>query len=255
MQQIHKKDFQVQGLSSQANRAITLDIGCGHGFKTCTESKHNYTIGIDYDEENIKICLTRYPNNIFVIMDAEKLGVQSLICAKVIIHDVLEHVVAPDSVVTEAYRVLQNKGILDIIVPHSRSEKILAWLRPTYLDDIGHRRVFVDDKLPNTIKASGFYIESSKLVGFLQTIYLCVVLIIRRGISQSNGDTSIFDWRSHWLHALLHIIMVHFDPVIWDTPLRYSPIALFTVPVGRVIESLFAHALPKSQRIVSTKLT
>lgn len=188
-------------------------------------------------------------------MNAEKLALQRLICSKIIMHDVLEHVFSPEKVVAEAHRVLKHQGILDIIVPHSRSEKILTWLRPTYLEDIGHRRVFMGETLRNMIVSSGLDVISIEFLGFLQTIYLCLVFIVRWGVPQSNGDTSIFDWRSHWLHAILHIVMIHFDPVIWETPLRYSPIAMLTVTAGRVIEQLMGDILPKSQRIVSIKKT
>lgn len=233
--------------------SMTLDLGCGHGFKTYLESKKNYTIGVDYDEGNIKKCRIRYPDNIFVLMNAEQLAFKELIFSHIIVHDVLEHVVSPENVLSEVYRVLRYKGYLDVIVPHPLSEKILAWVRPTYLQDIGHRRVFEVEALQNIVAEGKLHVKSSKHVGFLQAIYLVLVLMVRRGSSQLNGDTSIFDWRSHWLHALLHICMIHFDPVIWETPLRYSPIAMFTVPAGRVIEKLFVNILPKSQNVIAVK--
>ena len=230
-----------------------LDVGCGHGFNAAMSNRRVPTIGIDRSIRNIMTCVDRYPEVSFVVMDAENIGFRDMSFFKISCYDVLEHVDDPEAVLHECARLATLGGTIDLIVPDRRSEALFRRLRPTYMEDIGHQRIFDSTSLKFVVEKTGLQVNKISPEGFLNAVYLALVLLFRRGSGEANGDTSIFDWRSHWLHAIIHLIFLHFDPIVSHTPLRFSPLIVLTVPIGRWLDRLGSTHFPKSTRLIAVR--
>jgi SAM-dependent methyltransferase len=93
-----------------------LDVGCHTGYNTkMLEERYGYAEGIDINRTLLKASVLNHAKCKY--MSCENLmyddGSFSLIAAK----DVYEHSQAPNSVISEAYRVLADKGFILIMIP------------------------------------------------------------------------------------------------------------------------------------------
>jgi 2-polyprenyl-3-methyl-5-hydroxy-6-metoxy-1,4-benzoquinol methylase len=222
-----------------------LEIGCGQGFNTyiLSKDKINTVTGIDLSNTDIKIAKKRYPGVDFRIMNAERLAFKGNKFDKVIALQILEHVDNLDKVLSEIARVLKLKGKLVASIPFHKSERWLLKVRPTYFKEIHHVRVFKYTELEKLCQDKRLIMIKKKRVGFLQHIEL--YLLFKRKIS-SNNQTSIGSWRDTFWTKTVHAVMLFFDPVCLQTPLKYFPIWIVTIPFGFIVNYLGNIFFPKS---------
>lgn len=222
-----------------------LEIGCGQGFNTYLLSKNklNSVIGIDLSVKDIKIAQQRYPGITFSMMNAEKLKFKDNSFDYVIALQILEHVDNLDQVLDEIARVLKVKGRLVASIPFYKSEKWLLKVRPSYFKEIHHVRIFKYNELEKHCQHKGLTLVKKKRVGFLQHVEL--YLLFKRKIT-SNNQTSIGSWRDTFWTKTVHAIMLFFDPICLQTPLKFFPIWIIAIPFGFVINFIGNIFFPKS---------
>jgi len=99
---------------------IALDIDCGSGVELKEVSKIvKYSIGIDIDEDVLKIAKTRCDKNINLVRcDALLLPFRPRYFSKIICLDVLEHLILPGILISEFSEILKWYGKLIIRIPN-----------------------------------------------------------------------------------------------------------------------------------------
>lgn len=222
-----------------------LEIGCGQGFYThiLSKSKKNNVVGIDLSGEDIKIAKKRYPGVNFKVMSAEDLKFKNKNFDTIYAIEVLEHVNNIGKTLDEVARVLKSGGKLIASIPFYESEKWLVKLRPTYFKEIHHIRVFKEKELETLCKKRNLALLKKRKVGVLQHIEL--FFLFKRKIN-SKTQLSIGSWRDNVFTKALHATMLYFNPIVLQTPLKYLPIWIITIPIGFVLDNLGSKVFPKS---------
>ncbi|MDI6793278.1 MAG: methyltransferase domain-containing protein [bacterium] len=96
-----------------------LELGCAHGFMTAEFNRLGFkTIGIDVVERLIRYATKRYGNHYLVSM-AERLPFREDEFDTVFIGELLEHVIDPELILKEAFRVLKPNAKMIITVPNN----------------------------------------------------------------------------------------------------------------------------------------
>lgn len=96
-----------------------LDVGCAYGYYTrfyLNKCKKIY--GIDPNEDFIRIAKEKYPRVEFKVASAENLPFKENYFDVVLLNDVLEHVENEEKTLNEVYRVVKEKGVIILTVPH-----------------------------------------------------------------------------------------------------------------------------------------
>lgn len=222
-----------------------LEIGCGQGFRTylLARNKNNKVIGIDLSEEDIKTAISRYPGVRYEVQNSEKLSFVADSFDEVLAFDIFEHVNNLDAVIAEIKRVLKKGGKLMVNIPYYRSENWLKSIRPTYFDEIHHVRVFGRSELETLLSKQGFSLRKKKREGFLTHIELFYFFKRKR---TSHTQLGIGNWRDSLVGMFLHLFLLYFYPVVFQTPLKFFPLWIITIPLGFLIELPGNYLFPKS---------
>ncbi|MBI4739747.1 class I SAM-dependent methyltransferase [Candidatus Woesearchaeota archaeon] len=99
-----------------------LDVGCGYGgiIAALLERNHGnkkHIRGIDINKKLISFCKKRFPNQNFLVADAQNIPLQDSSVDVALLADVIEHVNNPRFCLREIHRVLKNGGIAYINFP------------------------------------------------------------------------------------------------------------------------------------------
>lgn len=133
--------------------ARVLDVGCGNGVFVEEAEKAGYpALGIDTSQAAVKLCLSR--------------GLEARCCTLhevtdhfdvVTMWDVIEHVVDPAALISDAHRVLRPDGILVVKTPYAaRGVFHLRPLWPLLLQMPAHVQFFTTSSLSVLLTRSGF---------------------------------------------------------------------------------------------------
>jgi len=95
-----------------------LDLGCRYGELTAYYAKENEVIGVDIDENALRICEQRLGIKTYLQNLNEQLQFDDSSFDVVILSEVLEHLPYPDITLGEVNRVLKEKCILVGSVPN-----------------------------------------------------------------------------------------------------------------------------------------
>lgn len=223
-----------------------LDLGCGTGYRTfrISQNKSVQVIGVDLSEENIKVAKKRYPLVEFKCMNAEKLSFRNSFFDEIYAVDVLEHVKNLSKVLQEISRVLKTNGKLKIVVPGEKSEEWLLSLRPTYFKEINHVRIFKRHQLPKLLKKYGFVFLLDQPQNFIQHVELYYFFKTQK---TSSSQLEVGSWRSNPISMAIHALVASFDSYwVFQTPLKYIPTWIITLPLGYIINSIGNRFMPKS---------
>ncbi len=131
-----------------------LEVGCGRGLmlKKITDAKTKS--GIDPSSEAIEFAQKQSPNSIFQVAFAEKLPFADSSFDLVYSLEVIEHVKAYESMVSEIHRVLKPGGVIFIQTPNypiKRGYDFIYWL-------VGKRKELKDD-YTHVTKLSSFRLK------------------------------------------------------------------------------------------------
>lgn len=223
---------------------VVLDVGCGQGFHTfCLSKDMNNAIGVDIFQEDIIIAKKRYPKVDFFVMNIEKLNFENNFFNKIYAMDVLEHVDNLDAVLNEIERVLKPGGQFIINIPYWKSEAWLLKIRPSYFGEIHHVRIFKDNQLEKILLGKGINLCKIKRTGFLTHIEHYYMF---KRVNKVKTQLGIGNWRDNWKTKFVHISLLFFDTEILQTPLKYFPLWLITLPIGAIINFFGNKIFPKS---------
>ncbi len=117
-------------------KGYVLDIGCGVGIYT--EKYSGHSLGIDANDNNIKICQEKKINAIKA--DANSYVLENLFDSILLSH-VLEHLTEPSKVLENAYLCAKKGGLIIIVVP------CLTAFISGFNDLIGHKQFINEEYL------------------------------------------------------------------------------------------------------------
>ncbi len=119
------------------------DVGCSAGFIAHElAAAGGRTTGFDIDQPGLAKATARFGDSVqFTLADGEHLPVEDRSLDVIVFNHIYEHVVDPDSVVSELHRVLRDDGVaylgfanrLGVMEPHYRLP-FLSYLPPTLAD-------------------------------------------------------------------------------------------------------------------------
>ena len=105
-------------------------------------------------------------------MNSERMTFEDAAFDEIHAWDVLEHVDNLDAVLNEICRVLKPGGILIANVPHKKSQYYFSKIRPSYLREIHHVRIFDDRELEDLLKTKNLTLTKKMRTGFLTHLEL-----------------------------------------------------------------------------------
>ena len=152
-----------------------LDCGCGMGFygEAIGRLRRITVVGVDVDAVRLREAAERRTAGSFARSDIERLPFGNHVFDKVLMTEVLEHLLSDRAGLAEAYRVLRSGGLLAISVPHARypfwwDPINRTWAavggRPIRRGPIvgiwtGHERLYEPDDLAQRVAHAGFRVE------------------------------------------------------------------------------------------------
>ena len=167
-QSIEKRSFQEHPLTGRGKLAYEwipketetlLDAGCSYGYATrYYAQKANNTVGIDINEEHIKVAKEKFPDIEFKKSALENIPFDDNTFDTVICTDVLEHTNDKVKSISELLRVLKKDGVLILTVPHSGTFEFMdpynygyflkKYLKPIYYLIFYLVRLIKEGKIP-----------------------------------------------------------------------------------------------------------
>lgn len=155
----------VKNMLDHTNAQLVLDIGCAEGFVTSFLSgKLTYVVGIELDEESIKIAKQRVKNADFTRASITHLPFRDKCFEAITLLEVLEHL--PDPIlkngIKEVDRVLRMEGFLIISVPYKEQITYTRCIHCGKLTPLwGHLRSMDEERV--TTLLPNYYILTDSL--------------------------------------------------------------------------------------------
>lgn len=138
---------------------VLCDIGCGFNATFLRDISRNIKCGYGFDK---KIENTEFKNIIIrnlEISDKIPLDDESVNCVTLLA--VVEHLDDPQKILTEAYRILKQNGILLLTTPSPKSKPLLEFLSyrlhivsPVEIHD--HKHYYSNEELQELMEKTGF---------------------------------------------------------------------------------------------------
>ncbi len=188
-----------------------LDIGCGTGGNIFLLEKLGVVTGLDISEEALRLSKTRGFTNL-ILADATKMPFQNnanfdlVVCL-----DALEHIVADEKVIGEAFRVLNVGGLFLVTVPAH------AWMWSPHDEALHHVRRYSKKEILSKLELGGFEIvEQSYFIMPALPINLfrkCWDSLFNKKVTKKKAYDMIFP---HFLNYIL-LSMLRFEKFL----LRY----------------------------------
>lgn len=143
-----------------------LDLGCADGHMTSwlkSKWKKGNIYGVDVSDKLINGAKKKYPDIKFTLADAHKLPYSNDFFDLVICSEVLEHVVKPDKVCKEVYRVLSPEGFFIAELDTGNFLFSFLWFFWTRFGSgrvwrNAHLHQFNHKSLPKLLKKNGFIV-------------------------------------------------------------------------------------------------
>jgi 2-polyprenyl-6-hydroxyphenyl methylase/3-demethylubiquinone-9 3-methyltransferase len=161
-----------------------LDIGCGNGEtirQLRSKRRIDLAVGLDISEVALRNGLSSLNLSTGVLSCAESLPFQDATFDVVICFDVLEHLLDPESAVTEACRVLKDGCYFFCSVPYHGLLKnvIIALLNfESHFDVTGsHIRFFTKRSLSNILKKAGLNIIRLYRLGRISPLAMNLMVV------------------------------------------------------------------------------
>lgn len=177
---LHDIEKYLSKINEYAKIPKILDLGCNDG-TLAQKLSHKYSIiGLDIEKEAL---IEAHKKGLSVIYgDATHTPLKDNIFSFIYCVDVLEHVINPEIVIIEAYRMLKNGGLFYISVPnyYGLDDTIHRFFDLLIYQDIEHISTQKFEKWLNMLQCSNFEINEYKVTGwFIYTIRNLIRLIGR----------------------------------------------------------------------------
>lgn len=142
-----------------------LDLGCGDGTYSAALKKMGYkVVGMDSSAEALHLARQRGISNC-VLASATHLPVRSNIFDRILLMDVLEHLLEPMKTLSEIYRTLRPHGLVVLQTPNKRSVITI------FLKDPTHLRIYTEEEVRQLLRSAHFKKIHITLTSFLSRIY------------------------------------------------------------------------------------
>lgn len=146
---------------------LICDLGCGDGsLGELLLRNKNLVYGIESVKTQADIASTKGINTYIADLNYEKLSFESCFFDVVIATEVIEHLLNPDNLLKEAYRILKNDGIFIVTTPNLASlgrrlflllgKNPVIEVSPKEENAVGHLRYFVKESLSQLLKKHKF---------------------------------------------------------------------------------------------------
>ena len=168
----------VKNMLKNSHSKLILDIGCAEGFITSfLADKQTLVVGVDLDEESIKIARTKVKNAEFVHASITQLPFKDRCFEAATLLEVLEHL--PDSILRggmeEADRILDTEGTLVIGVPYKEKITYTRCIHCGKLTPLwGHLRS-MDEKNVTSLLPKNYTLTSRHTLPNLELISLLTI--------------------------------------------------------------------------------
>ncbi len=178
------------------------DIGCGDGSLLELVKDKGKLYGVDVSRTQLKQAVKKGIKASHCNLDMSKLPFKDGIFDAVISSEVIEHVLVPDKLLTEAKRVLKADGIFILTTPNLASfgkRLLLLFNQNPYIecspfepDAVGHLRYYIYPTLLKQVERFGFRLvqHTSDVINFESTGKLNSRLLAR--LFPTFGRTLIF---------------------------------------------------------------
>jgi 2-polyprenyl-3-methyl-5-hydroxy-6-metoxy-1,4-benzoquinol methylase len=169
-----------------------LDLGCGNGALTATLTDRGLAVvGIDKDEEGIRLASARLPSARFYCLGVEDSSALLLASESpfdlVVSTEVIEHLYAPHRLLTFASEVLRPGGHLLLSTPYHGYLKNLAlsltgrWdAHHQPLREHGHIKFWSRRTLTALLERNGFIVRSFVGTGRLPLLWKSMIIVAQR---------------------------------------------------------------------------
>ncbi|MDQ2750924.1 MAG: class I SAM-dependent methyltransferase [Actinomycetota bacterium] len=195
-----------------------LDIGCSAGFIS-DELAHDgaVTIGVDIDQPGLEAAQRSFGAQVrFVCASGDSLPLADDCLDVVVFNHIYEHVVDPDSVLTEIHRVLKPKGVAylglgnkyQVMEPHHLLP-FLSWLPQRAADKYVRMFGKADEYYERYTTRTGL---KTLVRGFHVWDYT-IPVVLRPGLF--NSDDQIAQWVSHVPPAAVRLAMPIIPTFVW----------------------------------------
>jgi len=213
-------------------KCMVLDLGCGSGLTTFYLSqKYNSVVGVDLD---ITKAEKKFSQLNFVKASAQELPFETEKFDKVFCYDVLEHVDDLEQTLNEIFRVLKTGGQLIAEIPFWKSEKMLLKIKPNYLEQIHHQRIFKKNEFQEITANHGFRIVNVKKMRGIDNLKLALLFRRKKKILNQRGD---FKAKNSFILENVYLL---FKMDLFKTKLRYFFLFwIFTLPLGLLLTQIY----------------
>jgi 2-polyprenyl-3-methyl-5-hydroxy-6-metoxy-1,4-benzoquinol methylase len=155
------------------NNPSILDIGCGDGFAFSYITNHkkfkNY-IAVDFSEIKLKTLFQQNNDATVCITDADNLPFKENNFDVIFCLEVLEHVIDPDVVLNQIFKLLKDGGVCFISIPIDSYIQVrsLKMIKQYYNSDVfsEHINAFYPEELKQLLVKNNFQIISFCLCNF-----------------------------------------------------------------------------------------
>lgn len=206
-----------------------IDLGCGTGNEITQYKGAFHLVGIDLDEENIRICKEKMPNETWFVGDVTKVSLEKYTdVEKVICTEVLEHVPEWKAGV-KALSSVHSGATLFLTVPHEASEKKLKQVRPAYWDEIGHHHYFNGSEMKKELEKNEWTNITIKRKN--AALYWELKLLFKR-----NAPCIRNTYYENNLPLAVRVFFQLFRKNLFQTKLKFIPLWLVTLPLARIFD-------------------
>lgn len=214
---------------------VVLDLGCGEKpiSAFCAQSGAAIILA-DIDgcalRKGFARIATLNPRSLeALVTDSNPLPLADGSVSRIIVAELLEHVVAPERIMGEVVRVGLPGALYLLSVPDPTSENLQRpFAAPAHFEPPNHIRVFERDTFDRLVTDAGLEILHKKLDGFYWTMWCCLFWACQCDLREAGDHPLLLSWTR-----------------TWDM--------LLATERGPVIQEAFDQVLPRTQTIIARK--
>ncbi|MBT3419319.1 MAG: class I SAM-dependent methyltransferase [Candidatus Magasanikbacteria bacterium] len=207
-----------------------VDLGCGTGNTLLPYYPNHTVVGIDLDEENIRICKKSMPKGTWIVGDVTTVPLTSFTAPlHVICTEVIEHIPHWKAVIQNT-STLPSSTTLFLTTPHEKSERRLQSVHKSYWDEIGHHHYFSGEEIRTALTAAGWtditiHKTNAALYFELKALFLKKAPCIRHTFYKNT------------LPLPLRVFFQLFRKSLFQTRLKwFFPLWMITLPISWILD-------------------
>lgn len=205
------EDIRLDYLKVNKNTML-LDVGCGRGTTLVPFSKlTKIAVGVDLNRNSLITAKAKDNDTSKALLVnglADKLPFKEETFDVVVCREMLEHVDKPSVTLKELSKVLRPNGYLCLTVPNSRTEKLLSFINPKWMEICGHSSLFTALELNSLLSNAGFKIFTQSGERFFYTYFWFFHCILRTTHDQTGRPLN-----NEWLTKLLYLFWRYFTRI------------------------------------------